>query len=55
MKLVSKLVYRYWMFEVLFVRASCFDTSIVTHNLLAIHLNGLPNLNPNTIFCKGCK
>jgi hypothetical protein len=33
-RLVSRLVSRYWIFELLFARASCFDTSVVTHNRL---------------------
>ena len=41
------LGYGYWIFEFLFVRASRFDTSIITHNRLTIHLIGPPNRNLN--------
>jgi hypothetical protein len=44
-RLVSRLVSRYWIFELLFARASRFDTSVVTHNRLTLKRNGLRNRN----------
>jgi hypothetical protein len=49
LKLVSMLGYGYWICEFVFVPPSCFDTGIITHSRLTLHLNGLRNLYPQTV------